>query len=159
MRSQKYKLFWRDLPEVIAERKWDDGRPNFKLEVPFDFTINGKKFSIPAGFEFDFASIPRPFWSIFLPNDPRWQSASLIHDWLYAAEWCPRRQADDIFLCAMAEGRTPAVSRALMWWAVRAFGWSTYGEHTYIRIKAIRALSQCYDMTRPLYDDVMKMGA
>ena len=118
--------------------------------------IGDKWFTIPEGYRTDFASIPRVVWSLFHPADPRWLVAALVHDWLYGAEWCPRKQADDIFLAAMEKGGTQAVHRATMYSVVRALGQLTYREHTPASIARIRGLSGVTDIKRPLFDNLLK---
>ncbi|MBI4588221.1 MAG: DUF1353 domain-containing protein [Candidatus Rokubacteria bacterium] len=81
----------------------------------------GDHIDVAIGFQTDFATIPRPFW-VILPKWGRYGNASVIHDWLYWAQTCPRREADAIFLEAMGVlGVAPPVKHA-MYWAVRLFG-------------------------------------
>ncbi|WP_231363042.1 DUF1353 domain-containing protein [Thioalkalivibrio sp. ALR17-21] len=85
---------------------------------------------IPAGFEFDWDSVPRiPFLHAWLKG--RAEQSAALHDWLYHAQAVDnlpitRRTADRIFLDAMvAEG----VSRRHRWAiyaGVRIGGWAAW---------------------------------
>lgn len=54
------------------------------------------EYIVPAGFETDFASIPRFFWRIWPPWGP-WTPAAIMHDRLYTTHACSRREADRRF--------------------------------------------------------------
>ena len=51
----------------------------------------------PAGFETDFASVPRLFWRI-VPPWGRYSPAAVVHDFLYHTGLVTRAEADRIFL-------------------------------------------------------------
>jgi hypothetical protein len=161
MRSQKYDMVWTGYPHLEQVRKWDDGRPVYKLLTPFSIFIKCNKtgisrwYTIPQGYEYDNASIPRFAWSIFHPADARWSVAAILHDWLYAAEWCPKKQSDDMFLCAMYKGGTQAVHRATMYAAVAMFGGVPYRKHRLENVMAERALSGIDDNHRPFVSDLL----
>src|SRR4029078_9803104 len=55
---------------------------------------------VPAGFETDFASMPRPLWSI-LPPTGLYGKGTVLHDYLYRKSGVPRELADRILLEAM----------------------------------------------------------
>ena len=77
---------------------------------------------VPAGFVSDYATIPRFLWSAFPPHGYV-KKAAVIHDYLYTREDVPRVIADAVFLAAMRDCGVSAWSRALMYGAVRCFGW------------------------------------
>ena len=85
----------------------------------------GEVFYIPAGFETDFASIPRPIWHI-LPPAGKWAKAAILHDWLYDQRIFPRKKCDDLFLEALLDTGVPKWLSHIMYRAVRAFGESVY---------------------------------
>jgi len=62
--------------EIIIPKNWYDPVYYKTLE-----TVNIMGFTIPCGFEFDGASVPRILWSIFPPIG-RYTSAALLHDYL-----------------------------------------------------------------------------
>ncbi len=88
---------------------------------------------IPAGFTFDLASVPRPFWFLITPYHLS-IPAPLIHDWLYRSRGCfrcrggrrvcfRRSEADRHFFRLMrAEGVHLLIASAA-WLVVRAVGW------------------------------------
>lgn len=138
-------------PDAILTGKREDGRPLYMLQVPFVAEINGKEFTIPAGFVFDFASIPRIFWSFFLPDDPQYAAAALLHDWAYSGEWWPRDFNDRLFLAAMKFTRVPVWKRGCMYSAVRVGGGFTYKEHSRGSVMRVRGLSGVVGDSRPLW--------
>jgi len=80
---------------------------------------------VPVGTETDFASIPRPFWSI-LPPDGKYSQAAVLHDFLYSQRKIHKRsreECDNIFLEAMKVLNVNWWKRHAMHKAVRSFGW------------------------------------
>lgn len=84
--------------------------------------------TVPAGFETDFASVPRIFWSIFPPTGKHGKAA-VLHDYLYATQQASRVVADAIFLEAMAVLNVPAWRRWTMYLGVRLGGWYAWRQH------------------------------
>ena len=77
---------------------------------------------VPAGFETDFASVPRFFTRLF-PTTGEWSKPAILHDWLYvSAQGCSRFMADALFREAMIQEGVPFWRAWLMWLAVRTFG-------------------------------------
>jgi hypothetical protein len=101
------------------------GTPRYRLIEPLvysrDLDGDGLHVIVPAGFETDFASIPRMFWPL-LPHDGPWAQASVVHDYLYERGTCSRFLADAIFRDAMAALGVPWYRRVPMYYAVRLFG-------------------------------------
>lgn len=81
---------------------------------------------IPEGFVTDYASVPRLFWNIFPPADPRYSRAAVLHDRLYEEWTVTRAAADAVFREAMLATGTRRLRAWVMWLAVRAFGRSAY---------------------------------
>lgn len=77
--------------------------------------------NVPAGFETDFASVPRPLWNLF-PPDGSYTAAAVVHDWLYRNTRLPRSICDSVFIEAMKACKTGFFTRHIMWGAVRMFG-------------------------------------
>jgi len=102
----------------------DDGR-NFELAK--DFCYQSDRYGIticaPAGFVFDFASIPRMFWRVVgSPATGLYRRASVIHDYLcvHGAELgISRAQADSIFYEAMLCNGVGLFKAWVMYRAVR----------------------------------------
>lgn len=94
---------------------------------------------IPAPFDFDLASVPRPLWSL-LASHELGILAPLVHDWLYRSGGNPthgaispprtysRRDADRLFLTHMAASGVGWLRRNTAYTAVRLFGGSSWRE-------------------------------
>ena len=102
----------------IDARRW-------RVEREFTYYIgeeNSNEFvTVPKGFETDFASVPRLFWSI-LPPDGTYTQAAVLHDFLYSVQLYTRKRSDEIFLEAMAVLRVWVVRRLIMFSQVRLWG-------------------------------------
>jgi len=102
-----------------------------RFRLHFAFTYLWKPdtipFRLPAGFETDFASIPR-FFRIIIPKLGRWNKAAVIHDYIYQSSVIQlmRSDADIIFLDAMTDLGVAKWKRYVMYWAVRGFGWMAW---------------------------------
>lgn len=88
------------------------------------------RYTVPAGFETDFASIPRLFWTFVGHPAGQYAQAAVLHDWLYRTKAAPRAEADRIFREAMGVLEVPAWQRWAMWAAVRVGGSGAYGRPT-----------------------------
>src|SRR5215468_1180661 len=70
-----------------------------------DLTYRGRggsipRITVPAGFETDFASVPRPFvWLV--PRYGLYTPAAILHDYLCGSKKIPRAECDRIFREAM----------------------------------------------------------
>jgi hypothetical protein len=100
--------------EELAGERW-------QLVDPVTYEGNTETFVVPAGFQTDFASVPRVFvW--LLPRYGKYTKAAILHDWLCArvrAGTFDRADADGLFRRSMRELGVPFVRRWLMWAAVR----------------------------------------
>jgi hypothetical protein len=120
--------------EFIDGKRW-------KLHRAFQYHV-GSKYSkvvikVPAGFIFDFASIPQIILGIFfwlLPWWAKFNKASLVHDWLYRNHYYSRAMADLIFYEAMLVAFRARVSGKVVAWleykAVRLLGQLAYRRGT-----------------------------
>ena len=105
----------------------DHGRPLYELAEDLDFCVglngvNGLVVRVPEGFRTDLASVPRLLWPIFAVAG-RWSAAAILHDYLYSLPGCSRFLADALFREAMHSLDVPLWRRAIMYYAVRLFGW------------------------------------
>ena len=79
-----------------------------RLTQPFRVrTGAGRIIEVPAGFETDFASVPRLFWRV-VPPWGRYSPAAVVHDYLYHTGKVSRLAADRVFLELMAALGVPA---------------------------------------------------
>jgi hypothetical protein len=104
------------------------GSYRFKLLEPFEYHIGEypvtdpkKIIRVPVGFNTNFASVPRIFWSILSPID-EYAKAAVIHDYLYSTGIVSKTEADNIFREAMEVLNTPKWKIVCVYWAVRLFG-------------------------------------
>lgn len=95
------------------------------------------KIVVEAGFDTDYASVPRALWSLY-PPDGSYTEAAIIHDGLYwhqhtaepteanlaagLARPVTRAQADAVFLEAMVALGVPLARRRILYRAVRIGG-------------------------------------
>lgn len=78
--------------------------------------------TVPAGFETDFASVPR-IPVVFELVGSTGHAAATIHDYLYHNLNFTRNEADKVLLHALRETDEGLVRSYLMYFGVRAFGW------------------------------------
>lgn len=106
------------------------GRPLARLVESFVYEVgalgSGDVVEVPAGFETDFASVPRLFWIVEPPLGDAGKAA-VIHDRLYATRERSRRAADRVFLEAMGVLGVARWKRLVLYAAVRLFGASSHG--------------------------------
>ena len=110
----------------LVPTKFQGGRQFFRLAEPYFLDLNGAirlTLTVPAGFETDFASVPRLLWPLFPPTGP-WLEASIVHDFCYSGQVpFSRFLADALFRELMKLYGVPLWRRVLMYYAVRLFGW------------------------------------
>lgn len=116
--------------DVLA-REW-------QLEVAYGYLDPPHLLTVPQGFRFDLASVPRPFWWLIAPFELS-VAAPLVHDFLYRFAGDPpagaivpprrydRTESDALFRRIMAQEGVPAWRRAAAWRAVRWFGGRAWG--------------------------------
>lgn len=117
--------FWTPLVvEKAGERTW-----RLVQDLVYATAVEGAPPSIlvPAGFETDFASVPRGLWNL-LPPDGLYTAPAVVHDFLYREAVASRAAADSVFEEAMQVVGTGAVTRRILWAFVRLGGWMHYGK-------------------------------
>lgn len=124
------------LPAPVISYLGDRGV--WRLDQPYSVTVDDHHIRIPAGFEFDLASVPRPLWCLIAPFELS-IAAPLVHDFLYQnAGELPegavepyvtytRAEADRLFLELMRREGVPVCRRLLAYAAVRLFGSFAWG--------------------------------
>ena len=110
---------------ALAVTPLDNGR-DWQLLDPFEYYREDDAdtiITVPAGFITDFASIPRGLWWLYPPTG-RYGKAAVIHDYLYRTPGyqCTRKEADQIFVEAMAVLGVPRYRRSVMYRSLRMFG-------------------------------------
>ena len=81
------------------------------------------RITVPAGFVYDFASIP--FWAraLYQPATGKHRAAACIHDWLYYSGMYTRKESDEIFSILMRLDGVMGIDNTIIYSAVRAGGW------------------------------------
>jgi|HigsolmetaAR202D_1030399.scaffolds.fasta_scaffold85154_1 Protein of unknown function (DUF1353). len=83
---------------------------------------HGPVYIVPKGFEFD-VSIPRPFWFLFNPHDPRYFKAAALHDHMLISGWSRITAAAEFHNALKADG-VPLWRRLVMFLAVSLWKYS-----------------------------------
>lgn len=108
-----------------------------RFEAPFAFESAALgRITIEAGFDTDFASIPRVLWNIYPPDGP-YAYAAFIHDALYwhqatqeeGGKPVTREQADAVLLEGMTLLGIGWVTRHVIHRAVRLGGWKAWADN------------------------------
>ena len=97
---------------------------------------NGIVMVIPKGFVYDGASIPSILTNILPRFGYKYDRASCLHDWLYAAintHNYNRKECDEVFYEAMLSDKVNKNLAKLIYLAVRVFGSKYYGGNIVIR--------------------------
>lgn len=116
------------LTELLDARLKDDDCI-WVLDSPliYESDIVGK-IVVPAGFETDFASVPRiPIFYFLFGN--RAHREAVLHDYLYRINSVPQAtysQANDVFFEAMKLRGKAFYVRYPMWWGVCLGGWTAW---------------------------------
>ena len=124
-------------PEVIVGLKSDGERLTTAITLvsPLEFTLPPRKplwllprrFTVPAGYVSDGASVPRLFWRLLSPPiDPVTLAPSIIHDWLYDNAWrydLTRLECDRWYRDALVANGYPLWKANLTYIGIRLVGW------------------------------------
>lgn len=105
--------------------EYEDGK-SYRLIDAFSYDSSLDTITVPAGFETDFASVPKGLWWL-LPPTGKYGKAAVIHDYLYRTHgYSSKIVADAIFYEAMTALGVGAFTRGVMYLAVHFFGGSSY---------------------------------
>ena len=120
------------------------GDQAYEVMSPLVYNNGIKQVTVYKGFDFDGASIPRLLWGIVgSPMTDGYQRAGCLHDALYASQLFTRDVCDFYFLEAMEADKVGYFKRYAMYWAVRAFGGSSYKNDNKEEVNAYRKLVEC----------------
>jgi hypothetical protein len=100
--------------------------------VPNSDQTNFQRVDVPVGFVTDFASIPRPFWSL-LPPDGEYTYPAIIHDYLYWTQERTREMADRILEFGMQDLHVNSLTIGTIYNAVRVFGGAAWDENAELK--------------------------
>lgn len=119
------------LTKLVAEKVVTNQGNRWQLHEPLVYQLVGAKditITAPAGFETDFASVPRiPFAYLFFGGE--FEEAAVIHDYLYRHGTVTRKVADQILQEAMIESGYEPYYAQYVYYGVRIGGrkiWKQY---------------------------------
>lgn len=106
----------------------EGGRWRLLGRLRYESALLKRTVAVPAGFDTDFASVPRlPFMFWFL--GARVYAPAVIHDFLYRTACESRADADAVFYEAMDAAREVGpIARWIMWAGVRVGGHWSYDQ-------------------------------
>ena len=120
------------------------GKQAFEVTAPLVYNDGIVQLTVHQGFDFDGASVPRGLWPVIgSPMTDGYQRAGCLHDALYASHVFDREICDQLFLDAMKADGVRYTKRYAMYWAVRAFGSSSYDNDNQEEVNAYRKLIDC----------------
>jgi hypothetical protein len=125
--KQAVYLASRFLTPLRMEVLYGKDRHPYKLFEPLIYMTDEipgmPEILVPAGYQSDFASVPRLFWRLFPPGGP-YRAAAVVHDWLcdVRPKACSHVQAAKVFREAMENLGVGKLTRTAMYNAVRWFG-------------------------------------
>lgn len=102
----------------------DGARSAWRLlsDLQFESEVLGRTYTVPAGFDTDFASVPRTALAAMFIGMAN--KAAVLHDHAYRTRDLSKDDADALFLEAMTVDNIP--NRGMIYAAVRAFGQNSY---------------------------------
>ena len=131
--STKGKGFWKGiLMWLLSTRNW-------KITKDWKYRMNGNEYIIPAGFQFDGASIPKFLRTFFSPVGVL-LVGGLVHDYMYKYSALKRtgkgglllvdqKKADQIFRDINIEVNGFYFMNYLSYWSLRLGGWVAWNGH------------------------------
>ena len=136
----KGKGFWKGIVMwLLSTRNW-------KLIKPWRYNMNGIEYIIPAGFEFDGASIPKFLRTFFSPVGVL-LIGGLVHDYMYKYTACKpadpkgslllvdQKKADQIFRDINIEINGFYLMNYLAYWSLRLGGFMAWNKHRKVNAK------------------------
>lgn len=112
----------------LEVKRGGDGKWILLAPLAYRSQVAGQTFTIPAGFQTDFASVPRLPVAYLLAGDTA-HAPAVVHDWLYVTRKVPRKVADAVFREAMQCDGVPWWRRQLMYVSVRLLGGVVREDH------------------------------
>lgn len=101
-----------------------NGEWEWILNEPYTYVHKGTRITVPTGFEFDLASVPRVFWFLIAPFELS-IVAALVHDFLYRTTGMygtfDRHESDKVFREIMTLERVKPWRIRAAYRAVRMF--------------------------------------
>lgn len=125
-----HDLITRCVPRNVQAPWLKSGSTKVVSVYPFVFHVKCKKHNVddvvvmPAGFVFDWASIPRFAWLLYPPNYSEARRGAAAHDLIYALlyPYYSKEFADDLLTAFMRLDRASKMSQWLFYWSVHYIG-------------------------------------
>ncbi len=116
--------FLSKLEVELVNQQAAQGRGTWRLTSAFsyDSDVATAHFEVPAGFETDFASVPRIPIFFMLVGDIA-SEAAIIHDYLYSTKQVSRATADKVLREAAKVAGCPQWQAEILYLGVRLGGW------------------------------------
>ena len=158
-RENKLKFSYTELPSMQALKISTKGKGffkgillwllstrNWKITKDFHYNINGEDYVIPAGFQFDGASIPKFLRTFFSPVGVL-LVGGLVHDYAYkyatllksgkkkTMSTITQKKADEIFRDINIEQNGFHLLNKLAYWALRIGGFVAWNKHRKVNAK------------------------
>ena len=102
-----------------------DGVKWYKLKEDLVYQDKENTYIIPAGFNTDLTTIPKPLDKWIKPDNKKYQREAILHDYLYCLE-IGKVKSDLIYYKAMKTNKVPLRYRVPFFLAVFCFGWFYY---------------------------------
>ena len=129
----------------IRDRMWLLSTRNWKITKDWKYRMNGNEYIIPAGFQFDGASIPKFLRTFFSPVGVL-LVGGLVHDYMYKYSALKRtgkgglllvdqKKADQIFRDINIEVNGFYFMNYLSYWSLRLGGWVAWNGHRKRNVK------------------------
>lgn len=114
-------LVVKEFKSILVASPFADGKYWYLREDLRWVSASGEEYVVPSGFVTDFASIPRPLWSL-LPKWARYGNAAVVHDFNYWVQKHDRKTADRAMVEGMKDLGVGALARNIIYFFLRLFG-------------------------------------
>ncbi len=95
----------------------------YELSADVTESYKGRVFKIPAGFQYDGASVPSALYQLIgTPFNPQFMRAAAFHDWLYHTHQLKRKEADKMLCDLLEQDGVGSGKSFLIYQAVRLAG-------------------------------------
>jgi hypothetical protein len=115
-------------PNRLRVEQIDDTHWRVLEAFEYDSDVLHARLILPAGFETDFASVPRVPVAYWLFGDTA-HAAAVVHDYLYTTGLFPKATADSVFFEAMKASGVPFWRRWWMYEGVHLLGGAAWTKH------------------------------
>ena len=109
---------------LTSRVKTDKARPKSRLLKDLRVTVDNIEIVVPAGYESDWASVPRLLWWLYPPTYGPAQRGAWLHDYFYSDLYkiYTKEFADRALAAAVREDGGSSFSAKMFYWATSMFG-------------------------------------